>query len=61
MDSQDSAPSRRTEGPEDVAKALGPIKQMRVYPLSKAATAPEQRRLLPGVTGEVLLLLLPID
>jgi hypothetical protein len=30
----------KTEGPEDVAKALGLIKQMRMYPLSKAATRP---------------------
>jgi hypothetical protein len=32
-----------TEGADDVAKALGLIKQMRVYPLSKAANPLEQR------------------
>jgi hypothetical protein len=32
-----------TEGAEDVAKALGLVKQMRIYPLSKAAYPPEQR------------------
>jgi hypothetical protein len=33
----------KTEGAEDVAKALGLVKQMRIYPLSKAASPPEQR------------------
>jgi len=33
----------KTENAEDVAKALGLVKQMRVYPLSKAANPPEQR------------------
>ena len=32
----------KTEGAEDVAKALGLIKQMRMYPLSKATAPPEQ-------------------
>jgi hypothetical protein len=33
----------KTEGAEDVAKALGLIKQTRVYPLSSAANPPQQR------------------
>jgi hypothetical protein len=33
----------RTEGAEDVAKALALVKQTRVYPLSKATNPPEQR------------------
>lgn len=36
-------PIPKTSSEEDVAKALGLVKQFRVYPLSKAAAPPEQR------------------